>query len=326
MQDEKRWLRSDEPVRQAWQTARAAFIPKDKSDEMAKLRTIVPGTLVCRRGIPSLSTTRGARTQVEVHGRLREGGIRGCALGHDANSHGECRAERSGVGLESRHQRRVGVDRLRHVVEGLRREPKRIGVQGALDTLRTVTGHTRHPNWMNIQGRGVRIHRGCKQVAPDSPILWNLVSDEALARHQGAAPTQVGVRLPAYGTDARGKRPESFADGSEFVDHSALADDILLIRTSAEEIRILYNTCRRHARDSGEVGQRNMNPDACIDLGTLLCGGRNALVRHRTIEAWGKFWMLKPALTTGALSLQTRLRRFGAEVFPSSLGVVQRGT
>lgn len=36
------------------------------------------------------------------------------------------------------------------------------------------------PKRMNIEGGGVRIDRGCKQGAPESTTLWNLVLDEAL--------------------------------------------------------------------------------------------------------------------------------------------------
>lgn len=76
--------------------------------------------------------------------------------------------ERSVVGPERGPQRCV------------RALDKRIMRQGALDVLRIVTGYTLHPEWMNMEGRGVRIHRGCKQGGPESRILWNLVLDEAL--------------------------------------------------------------------------------------------------------------------------------------------------
>lgn len=74
------------------------------------------------------------------------------------------------------------------------------------------------------------------------------------------------------------------------------------------------------------VGKHNMKPEACIDfLGTLLYGDRDAPFRHRVTEPWSKFWTLKLALTTTALSLQTRLGRLRAECSGSSLGDAMRG-
>lgn len=57
---------------------------------------------------------------------------------------------------------------------------KRVGAQGALDALRTVTGQTVHPEWMCVEGKGVRVHRGCKQGGEGSPTLRSLVLAETL--------------------------------------------------------------------------------------------------------------------------------------------------
>lgn len=57
----KRWLRTEEPMPQAWQNARAVLIPKGKSDEVATLRTIVLATLA--QGGHHENAPRCARTR-----------------------------------------------------------------------------------------------------------------------------------------------------------------------------------------------------------------------------------------------------------------------
>lgn len=52
-------------------------------------------------------------------------------------------------------------------------------------------------------------------------------------------------------------------------------------------------------------------------LGHSSSVGSNAPVRHMVAEACAKFWSIKLALTTKALSLPTRLNRLRAEVFPA---------
>lgn len=85
------------------------------------------------------------------------------------------------------------------------------------------------------------------------------------------------------------------------------------LRAQAEKVRLWSSTPTRPLH----IGRREINPEACVDfLGLLLSGGRNEPVRHRATAARAKFWAIKPALTTRVESLQSRLKRLLAEVFP----------
>lgn len=157
------------------------------------------------------------------------------------------------------------------------------------------------PKWMSMKEQSVRIQRGCKQGAPESPTLRNLVLGEALEGViKGWQRQRRGVRLPTLETESSGKRPKRIADGDGHINHLACADGILLIGTSAEETHIMHEdilkACQQlglkvqeartapleHASFGRHAGWHKIKPEACIDvLGTFLCGDRNAPVCHR---------------------------------------------
>lgn len=101
-----------------------------------------------------------------------------------------------------------------------------------------------------MEGKGVRVHRGCKQGAPESPTLWNLVLDETLeiVIGQVAAATQGRPTADARGRPQR-KTPFQLCHRVEHCNRLAFADDILLFGTSA--------VSPDHAQGN-DVGMRNV--------------------------------------------------------------------
>lgn len=69
--------------------------------------------------------------------------------------------------------------------------------------------------------------------------------------------------LLTFETDSRGKQPNNFADGAEYINHWAYADDILIIGTSAEEIRIMYKVLLEACASGAPI-----HPETCRWAGT----------------------------------------------------------
>lgn len=56
---------------------------------------------------------------------------------------------------------------------------ERVGPSSAGAFMKAVTGRGVIPEWMAIPGKIMPMHAGCKQCAPENPVLGNLLRDEA---------------------------------------------------------------------------------------------------------------------------------------------------
>lgn len=83
------------------------------------------------------------------------------------------------------------------------------------------------------------IHKGCRRGAPESPVLWNLVLDEATGETlRSWQARQMGARLPNLaGAGDVGTRNK--ADVAERMNHLAFADDLLLLSKIAAEVKTM---------------------------------------------------------------------------------------
>lgn len=155
--------------------------------------------------------------------------------------------------------------------------------------------------WTATPGTGVPInHEGCKQGAPESPVLWNMLLDEAM----GPVPEEwqrmgIGIYLPAFEAEGPdGDAPRNWGGAAGWVNLLAYVDDLLLPPKSEEEV-FLKRTFRWPSEHS--VLEKDFS-------------GGSAAASHLVAFAWYDFWARTGQMCTAMLSLRVRLQKVRAEV------------
>lgn len=95
--------------------------------------------------------------------------------------------------------------------------------------MKCVIGHRLAPSWMNLGAGPVTIAKGCCEGAPESPILWNMVLDDALgdaARRWNEKGYRVA--LPISAVDGRNRHPRREVDASHRLRQTVFSDEATL--------------------------------------------------------------------------------------------------
>lgn len=88
--------------------------------------------------------------------------------------------------------------------------------------------------------------RGCRQGAPESPSVCNMVLNDAMREVITAWEAKAyGVHVPALVADPRGRAPWSRTGASPCITHMAFADKLLLVAKSDSDAVDIARTMKQ---------------------------------------------------------------------------------
>lgn len=100
-------------------------------------------------------------------------------------------------------------------------------------------GHSSASSWHGVPRGESAVWKGCKQGAPESPALCNILLDEAMAPVlQQSEERGVGAYVATLASDRRNRQPKNWGDKAGCVTHLAFADDIILIAKHVDARRL----------------------------------------------------------------------------------------
>lgn len=161
----------------------------------------------------------------------------------------------------------------------------RVGARVAAAVMRCIRGHSPCHVWCGIDGRQVPIGKWCRQGAPESPTLCNIVLDDALAEaftEWQARGYGLYLHLPNNAMDAHGKHMRKIAGAAARVTHLAYADDMLLVGNSLSEVEDIYRMLHRDLMAKGLKVWEKQDLWSNHPSRPARCGGAN----FRRPRAW----------------------------------------
>lgn len=103
---------------------------------------------------------------------------------------------------------------------------EKMGHAGALAMMNTICSHSLIPHWLGLTRDAVSVHEGCRQGAPESPPLWNVMLDEVMAPVLRAWQQEGrGDYLLAFADNGGGRRSLTLADSAPMCKRLGYADD-----------------------------------------------------------------------------------------------------